>query len=121
MFIVHELQLPWALLDFCELAAVSHKLEGREEIEKLKEDLVNNEEEVEDFSHVEEELDKATEEEFKKKAVALASNFGDSSIYRCKHLIPHNILSHSLNTWPSIIINERFYSGAKRNVGELQH
>ena len=87
MFIVHELQLPWALLDFCELAAVRRKLEGN-----LKDDLPNDEEEVEDFCHVEEELDKATEEEFKKKAVALASTFGDSSIHRCKHLIPHNIL-----------------------------
>ena len=89
---MNKLQLPWALLDFCELAAVSRKLEGREEIEKLKDDLPNDEEEVEDFCHVEEELDKATEEEFKKKAVALASTFGDSSIHRCKHLIPHNIL-----------------------------
>ena len=86
------MQLPWALLDFCELAAVSRKLEGREEIEKLKEDLHNDEEEAEDFIHMKEDLDKATEEEFKKKAVALASTFGDSSIHRCKHLIPHNIL-----------------------------
>ena len=79
---MNELQLPWALLDFCELAAVSRKLEGREEIEILNEDLPNDEEEVEDFIHVEEELEKATEEEFKKKAVALASTFGDSSIHR---------------------------------------
>ena len=79
---MNELQLPWALLDFCELAAVSRKLEGREEIEILNEDLPNDEEEVEDFIHVEEELDKATEEEFKKKAVAIASTFGDSSIHR---------------------------------------
>ena len=79
---MNELQLPWALLDFCELAAVSRKLEGREEIEILNEDLPNDEEEVEDFIHVEEELEKATEEEFKKKAVAIASTFGDSSIHR---------------------------------------
>ena len=92
MFIVHELQLPWALLDFCELAAVSRKLEGREEIDQLKDDLPNDEKEIEDFCHLEEELDKATEEEFKKKAVALASTFGDSSIHRCKRLIPNNIL-----------------------------
>ena len=89
MFIVYELQLPWALLDFCELAAVSRKLEEREEIEKLKDDLPNNEEEMEDFIHVEGELDKATEEEFKKKAVAIASTFGDSSIHRWKLIIPH--------------------------------
>ena len=84
-------QLPWALLDFCELAAVSRKLEGKEEIEKLKEDLPNDEEKIEDFCHLKEEFDKATEEAFKKKAVALASTFGDSSIYRCKHQILHYI------------------------------
>ena len=28
---------------------------------------------------------------------------------------------HSLNTWPSIIIDEQFYLGAKRNVSELKH
>ena len=60
---MNKLQLPWALLDFCELAAVSRKLEGREEIEKLKEDLPNDEEEIEDFCHVKEELDKASEED----------------------------------------------------------
>ena len=74
---VHHLsQLPWALLDFCELAAVNRAMEERGGLSEQSEDVLPWEE-VEDA---------AMEDNFKKKAIALASTFGDSSVHRYEGL-----------------------------------
>ena len=70
---VHHLsQLPWALLDVCELAAVNRAMEERGGLSEQSEDLLLGEELEDD----------AMEDNFKKKAIALASTFGDSSVHR---------------------------------------
>jgi len=68
-------QLPWALLDFCELAAVNRAMEERGGFSEQSEDVLLGEE-VED--------DTAMEDNFKKKAIALAATFGDGSVHRCE-------------------------------------
>ena len=69
-------QLPWALLDFCELAAVNRAMKERGGLEnEQSEDVRLSIEEVEDA---------AVEDDFKRKAIALAATFGDSSVYRYK-------------------------------------
>ena len=70
----HLVQLPWALLDFCELAAVNRAMKERGGLEnELSEDVRLSREEVEDA---------AVEDDFKRKAIALAATFGDSSVHR---------------------------------------
>ena len=70
----HLLQLPWALLDFCELAAVNRAMEERGGLgDEQSEDVLLGKE-VEDEA--------AMENDFKKKAMALAATFGDSSVHR---------------------------------------
>ena len=67
-------QLPWALLDFCELAAVNRAMKERGGLEnEQSEDVRLSREEVEDA---------AVEDDFKRKAIALAATFGDSSVHR---------------------------------------
>ena len=72
---VHHLsQLPWALLDYCELAAVNRTMEERGGLNEHSEDVLLGEElEVENA---------AMEDDFKKKAIALVATFGDSSVHR---------------------------------------
>ena len=75
---VHHLsQLPWALLDFCELAAVNRAMEERGGLSEQSEDVLLGEE-LEDVT--------AMEDNFEKKAIALASTFGDSSVHRYEGL-----------------------------------
>ena len=70
----HLVQLPWALLDFCELAAVNRAMKERGGLEnEQSEDVRLSREEVEDA---------AVEDDFKRKAIALAATFGDSSVHR---------------------------------------
>ena len=70
-------QLPWALLDFCELAAVNRAMEERGgAINEESEDVRLGGEEVEDVE------DAAVEDDFKRRAIALAATFGDSSVHR---------------------------------------
>ena len=64
-------QLPWALLDFCELAAVNRTMEEKRGFAEESEAIILGKE-VEDV----------VEDEFREKAVALAATFGDSSVHK---------------------------------------
>merc|ERR1711874_198221 len=68
-------QLPWALLDFCELAAVKRAMEERGGLMNEQSEDIQLEEEVEGV---------VVEDDFKRKAIALAATFGDSSVHRCE-------------------------------------
>ena len=64
-------QLPWALLDFCELAAVNRTMEEKRGFAEESEAIILGKE-VEDVF----------EDKFRGKAVALAATFGDSSVHK---------------------------------------
>ena len=64
-------QLPWALLDFCELAAVNRTMEEKRGFAEESEAIILGKE-VEDVF----------EDKFREKAVALAATFGDSSVHK---------------------------------------
>ena len=64
-------QLPWALLDFCELAAVNRTMEEKRGFAEESEAIILGKE-VEDV----------VEDKFREKAVALAATFGDSSVHK---------------------------------------